>query len=199
MRRFPAVNSILILAISMPETSLVREVAETALDLLHFKPEGGETESGQACAKACYDCLLGYHNQREHSLLDRNSVESFLRNLRTSEPSPVDLSAFDTLIDSLSGKGADNEKHFLTCLRDRGFLPPEKHHFAVSTGSGSIVLEVDYRVEGINVFVDGSIHHEKWISQMDAIKRNALRDEGILFDVFRVGEEETFFARLRSY
>ncbi|MBX3112791.1 MAG: hypothetical protein KF857_12390 [Fimbriimonadaceae bacterium] len=75
---------------------------------------------------------------------------------------------------------------------------PEKHHFAVSTGSGSIVLEVDYRVEGVNVFVDGSIHHEKWVAKMDAIKRGALGDEGIYFDVFRKGEEESFFDRLRN-
>jgi hypothetical protein len=125
-------------------------------------------------------------------------VEAVLRRLLQTEPNAVDLSVFEDLINGLTGKGADNEKHFLRCLRDRGCLPPEKHHFAVTTGSGSIVLEVDYRVEGVNVFVDGSIHHEKWVAGMDAVKRDALRDEGILFDVFKAGDEDAFFARLRN-
>lgn len=180
------------------EDSMVRDVARRALELLHFDPNGGELESGSACAKACYDCLLGYHNQREHALLDRHSVEAVLRRLLNTEPTAVDLSALESLIDGLTGPGAENEKHFLRCLRDRGFLPPEKHHFAVTTGSESIVLEVDYRVEGVNVFVDGSIHYEKWVAGMDAVKRDALKDEGILFDVFKAGDEDAFFARLRN-
>lgn len=180
------------------EESTVRDVARDALELLHFDPDGDVLESGSACAKACYDCLLGYHNQREHALLDRHSVEPVLRRLLKTEPSVVDLSVFEELIDGLTGKGADNEKHFLRCLRDRGFLPPEKHHFAITTSSGSIVLEVDYRVEGVNVFVDGSIHYEKWVAGMDAVKRKALKDEGILFDVFKSSDEDAFFARLRN-
>lgn len=181
------------------EDSMVRDVARGALELLHFDPKGGELEAGSTCAKACYDCLLGYHNQREHALLDRHSVEPLLRRLLDAEPTAVDLSAFETIIASLSGLGADNEKHFLRCLRDRGFPPPEKHHFAVTTGGGSIILEVDYRVDGVNVFVDGSIHHEKWVAGMDAVKREALKDEGILFEVFKAGDEDAFFARLRNY
>lgn len=177
---------------------MVRSIATAALQLLHFEADGGESESGNSCAKACYDCLLGYHNQREHSLLDRHSVESLLRQLLETEPTAVDLSLFDDLINGLSGPGAENERHFLKCLRDRGFLPPDKHHFPIAAGNGSIFLEVDYRVGSVNVFVDGSIHYEKWVAGMDAIKRGALKDEGILFDVFRVGEEEEFFARLRS-
>lgn len=180
------------------ENSMVRDVARGALELLHFDVTLGELESGSACAKACYDCLLGYHNQREHSLLDRHCVEPVLRRLLETEPTAVDLRIFEVLINRLTGKGADNEKHFLRCLRDRGFLPPEKHHFAVKTGSGSIVLEVDYRVDGVNVFVDGSIHCEKWVTGMDAVKRDALRDEGIHFDVFKAGHEDAFFARLRN-
>ncbi len=180
------------------EESMVRDVARGALELLHFDSTGGDLESGSACAKACYDCLLGYHNQREHPLLDRHSVEGVLRRLLSTAPAAVDLSVFDALIDGLSGKGSENEKHFIRCLRDRGFLPPDKHHFAVEAGAGTVVLEVDYRVEGVNVFVDGSVHHEKWVSAMDAVKRQALKDEGILFAVFETGKEDAFFAELRS-
>lgn len=181
------------------EESMVRDVARGALELLHFDPDGGEHESGSACAKACYDCLLGYHNQREHALLDRHSVEPLLRRLLDAEPNAVDLSAFETIIASLSGTGADNEKHFLRYLRDRGFMPPERHHFAITAGGGSIILEVDYRVGGVNVFVDGSIHHEKWVASIDKVKRDALRDEGIIFEVFKAGDEDSFFTRLRNY
>jgi len=177
---------------------MVRDVARGALELLHFDPNGGELESGSACAKGCYDCLLGYHNQREHAFFDRHSVEAVLRRLLETEPTAVDLSVFETLIEGLTGPGVENEKHFLRCLRDRGFLPPDNHHFAVTTGSGSIVLEVDYRVEGFNVFVDGSIHYVKWVAGMDAVKRDPLKEEVILFEVFKTGEEDAFFARLRN-
>lgn len=177
---------------------MIREVAKSALELLHFDPAGGDLASGEACTKACYDCLLGYHNQREHTLLDRHSVEETCRRLLVTDATAVDLGAFEELIASLSGKGAENERHFLRALRDRGFMPPDKHHFALMTGGGMIAMEVDYRVEGINVFVDGSIHFEKWIASMDRVKRDALKDEGILFEVFRVGDEDDFFTRLRS-
>jgi Lhr-like helicase len=181
------------------DETMVREMATCALELLHFDPNGGELESGSVCAKACYDCLLGYHNQREHPLLDRKSVEPVLRRLVESEPTPVDLEAFDRIIASLHGPGAENEKYFLACLRGRGFPPPEKRHFTVTTTGGAIVLEVDYQVNGVNVFVDGSIHFEKWVAGMDAVKRDALKDEGVLFDVFSSGEEDAFFARLRNF
>jgi hypothetical protein len=60
------------------------------------------------------------------------------------------------------------------------------------------VLEVDYKVAGVNILVDGSVHCEKWVAGMDAVKRAALKDEGILFDVFKAGDEDAFFARLRN-
>lgn len=180
------------------EHSMVQDIARGAMELLHFDLNGGELKSGSACAKACYDCILGYRNQREHGLLDRHSVESLLRGLLEAEPTAVDGTGFDDLIDSLTGPGAENERIFLRSLRDRGFAPPDKHHFALSVKSGSIVLEVDFKVRGVNVFVDGSVHFEKWVANMDDVKRTALKDEGIQFDVFRVGEEDDFFSRLRS-
>jgi hypothetical protein len=181
------------------EDTMVREIARNALELLHFDPEAGEHPSGTACVKACYDCLLGYHNQREHALLDRRAVEPFFRQLMVTEPDPVDTSGFEQLIESLHGSGAENEKYFLKCLQDRGYPLPEKHHFPLPADRGSIVLEVDYKVNGVNVFVDGSIHHEVWVSEMDDLKRSALKDEGIEYLVFRRGEEDAFFRKLRSF
>lgn len=176
--------------------STVRQVARIGLELLHFDSEGGELDSGASCAKACYDCLLGYHNQRDHALLDRHCVENLLRQLLLQEPQAVDLAAFEDLINGLSGPGSENERAFLGALRDHGYPPPERCHFPITTGNGTVVLEVDFRVEGVNIFVDGSVHHQKWVSDMDAVKRQALRDEGILFEVFHPGEEDSFFPRL---
>lgn len=180
------------------EGRTVREVAKVALELLHFDPDGGELASGNACAKACYDCLLGYHNQREHALLDRYCVEAVFRQLLHAEPKSIETNGFDKLTDSLSGPGSENEKHFLECLRERGYPPPEKHHFGITARDGSIVLEVDFRVAGVNVLVDGTVHYNRWVAMMDAAKRDRLRDEGILFEVFRRGEEDAFFEKLRN-
>ena len=37
------------------------------------------------CSKACYECLLNFHNQREHEKLDRNLVLPVLRKLEKVE------------------------------------------------------------------------------------------------------------------
>jgi len=47
-----------------------------AQELLHERnPEGG-------CAKVCYECLLSFHNQRHHELLDRLLVLPWPRVLK---------------------------------------------------------------------------------------------------------------------
>jgi hypothetical protein len=37
------------------------------------------------CARACYDCLLSYRNQRDHPLLDRHTVRDLLLALAAGE------------------------------------------------------------------------------------------------------------------
>lgn len=70
------------------ETDAVAQVARAALQILHFDPETGADsrppEDPSGCAKACYDCLLSYYNQRDHIRLDRHRVKDYLLSLTQS-------------------------------------------------------------------------------------------------------------------
>ena len=58
-------------------------VAAEALSLCHFSKDGDDLR-GEDCERACYDCLLSYYNQSEHSLLDRHSIRDLLLSLSRS-------------------------------------------------------------------------------------------------------------------
>ncbi len=64
------------------EPAALAAAARAALEVLHFDGDG--TDRGHApgarqpCEAACYDCLLGYGNQRDHELLDRQAVRDVL-------------------------------------------------------------------------------------------------------------------------
>ncbi|WP_233159694.1 DEAD/DEAH box helicase [Actinophytocola xanthii] len=60
------------------EPGALRRAARRALDICHFDPDTGEDlggdldDTGERCARACYDCLLSYANQGSHLLIDRH-------------------------------------------------------------------------------------------------------------------------------
>lgn len=61
-------------------------VARQALRLCHFDPTTLEdlrkaTRALEECEAACYQCLMTYSNQRDHRLLDRQSIKSYLAHL----------------------------------------------------------------------------------------------------------------------
>jgi hypothetical protein len=65
-------------------------VAREALKLCHFDPETGEdlgpkAGNGEGCEAACYDCLLDYGNQMDHTYLDRTVIRDILRELSESQ------------------------------------------------------------------------------------------------------------------
>jgi hypothetical protein len=56
-------------------------VATQAMELCHFDTSSGQDKgraprASEDCEAACYDCLMNYSNQRDHSLLDRKSVRT---------------------------------------------------------------------------------------------------------------------------
>lgn len=65
------------------ENGLAR-AARRALEICHFDPDTGEDrggvldQTGERCARACYDCLLSYRNQGNHLLIDRHLARDLL-------------------------------------------------------------------------------------------------------------------------
>ncbi|MCS6997568.1 MAG: DEAD/DEAH box helicase, partial [Casimicrobiaceae bacterium] len=70
------------------EPDTLARVAREALSLLHFDPATGEDQRPTDCARACYDCMLSYCNQRDHPLLNRHLVRDYLQKLARAVTRP---------------------------------------------------------------------------------------------------------------
>jgi len=64
------------------DTNTIKNIAKKALEICHFDPDtGSEVENNCDCEKACYNCLLSYTNQRDHSVLNRYLIKDLLLRL----------------------------------------------------------------------------------------------------------------------
>lgn len=85
--------------------------ARTALEILHFDPQSG-ADLGRApgakerCERGCYECLLSYGNQGDHSMIHRQIVRDLLLRLAGSTIQPV-LAAVDDEPPTLSGRAEE--------------------------------------------------------------------------------------------
>jgi hypothetical protein len=167
------------------EEDALPNVASTALDIMHFDPDTGEDrqppESGKdVCAKACYDCLLSYYNQRHHALLDRRLVRDLLLDLRGGR---VRLETagrsrdeqFRWLMDETDQR-SDLERRFIEHLhRTRRSLPSDAQQHVPEAE-----CTPDFAYEGLHacVFCDGSVHDQPQQQGRDETSRRRLRELG---------------------
>jgi hypothetical protein len=177
------------------ENNTLRDVVSLALESLHFDADG--TDLRPECIDSCYECLQDFFNQREHKNLKRHLVRDYLLWLRDAHSAPVENDGWQTLIDSLHGHGADNEKRFLILLRDNGLPLPQKHHYPLPE-QGAPITEIDFKVGSIHVLVDGSVHHNKWNQQIDNTVREALRMEGYSILEFDTDNETDGIQKLKE-
>lgn len=75
------------------DAEALANVARAALELMHFDPDSGadlhRAEGAlEDCELGCYDCLLSYGNQQEHSLINRHAAAPLLLRLLTSATTP---------------------------------------------------------------------------------------------------------------
>ena len=75
------------------EPDALARVARAALGIAHFSPDGrdlGNAEDArERCEKACYDCLLSYGNQSDHSAIDRHVIRDLLMRLAAATTAPT--------------------------------------------------------------------------------------------------------------
>jgi hypothetical protein len=114
-----------------------------------------------------------------------------------------DENAWQQLISEISGRpGSENEKTFLELLRENGFPPPAKHHYPIPEET-SPIAEIDYMIDTgksrVHVLVDGSVHHDKWIHQIDENKRQGLRDAGYRIFEFDVSKAAESIKKLKEF
>jgi hypothetical protein len=177
------------------EGDTIRDTVNFALEAMHFTDQGEDMLP--ECKTACYECLQDFFNQREHRFLNRHLVKDFLLWLRDASPVPVDLDSWQDIIQSLHGPGAGNEQRFLELLRDNGLPKPTRQHYALPE-DGDPIAEIDFQIGRVHVLVDGSVHHVKWVQEVDAAKRDALHLEGYTLLEFDVRKPVEGIQRLKS-
>jgi len=154
----------------------LRSIALRTLELLHFTPDGQELPGG--CESACYDCICTFRNQREHRSLNRHLLRDWLLTLAEASSVEGDSAAAESFSQMLDLCINENERKALTCIRDSGLrLPHRLHHVIVADGEP--ILEADFFYEPLDVvLVHGSVHHLRYVQEMDEQKRNAVRRAG---------------------
>ncbi len=177
---------------SLLEGDRWERLVEVALDLLHaHEPEE------EACEKACYRCLLSYHNQAVHHLLDRRLVLDDLRAWRTLRFARARPRARKERL--LRFAESELERRFLKELDRRGLPLPDEAQYTVATREVQARYDFYYREADLGIFVDGPGHDEPARIQADARIRQALEAAGRRFLVFRHDQDwEPLFGRLKE-
>jgi len=163
------------------DPAAVAEVAREALRLCHVDPETAETRPN-ACESACYDCLMSYSNQRDHYLLDRNSIREFLGALieGTVAASPVPSPREQHLAYLVSRCESSLERKWIAWLNQRNLRLP--------THAQKRIQECQTRpdflyVEGGNavaIYVDGPPHDFPDRQERDVTITDRMEDAGYL-------------------
>lgn len=171
------------------EPSTLRELARATLDVLHVDPESGQErpEEASRCEAACYDCLLSYGNQRDHSHLDRRLVLPWLRRfaeLREPAGREARQDRFDELLRQLD-PASSFERAVLEAIFEAGLRLPDRAQFCPAA---DLPVQVDFfwkrdPAPGLCVFVDGPAHRDPDLAARDRPLRRQLERRGFVLFV----------------
>ena len=157
------------------------DLATESLRLCHYSPNDGSDlrraeGATEDCEAACYDCLLSYSNQREHSLLVRDSIRELLLDLKRSvvQASPTEDS-FAVHLKKLKAKcDSSLEKAWLDFLVANGFnLPTSAQKFFEPAQTRP---DFQFEQHKVMVYIDGPIHDYPDRQLRDSHKTTLLDD-----------------------
>jgi len=163
-------------------TALAR-VARGALRRCHFDPDtladlrrapGGRED----CEAACYDCLLSYTNQPDHSLVDHLLIRDYLHGLAAgivaTSPGPHQRSEH---LATLSRQvGSELERDWLELIADRGLRLPDRAQPLIADARTR--PDFVYDDAHVAVYVDGPHHLYPHRAQRDATAEDLLFAKG---------------------
>jgi hypothetical protein len=151
-------------------------------------------------AKASYDDLLSYQNQRDHKTLDRFEIKDALEKLLTCSvevQTNTDYKSYDdhyrTLLPALDPNSA-LERTVLDYLHEHGLRLPD----SAQKQTPGVYSQPDffYRPDTW-VFIDGSVHDKPEVKADDAKKRGELRAQGMEVLVYRYDDDLASFVASR--
>lgn len=159
------------------------EVARVALERCHFS---GENESEDACARACYRCLLSYTNQPDHLHLDRHLIKEALLRLASSctqlEQGGRTYERHYHWLRSLTDSRSELERRFIDHLYRTGRRLPDE---AQKMLADYPAIPDFFYEPNVCVYCDGAVHDEPSQRDKDAAARNELNEYGYRVIVIR--------------
>lgn len=172
------------------EPDALARVAQAALSILHFDPNSGEdlrpAASPNGCARACYDCLLSYYNQRDHHILDRHRVRDSLnllaRSITQAGGAQRTYEEHYHWLRKLTDMRSELERQLLDHLfRTQRRLPDYAQHEL-----RDVRCIPDFFYEpNVCVFCDGRVHDEPQQRVSDERIRRELKERGYRVIVIR--------------
>ena len=184
----------------------VSRIARRALEVCHYTSKSAEwrglkdlVNGEKGCEAGCYRCLLGYYNQPDHPLIDRQDPEMLDLLCRLTRGSRRSLSipaAGDTVAEVKAFPGSSLEKAWLTFIGLGGYRRPDRvQPYLKDFGTRPDFAYSDHQTL---VFIDGPHHDGRRKRRADAEITRRLEAAG--YTVVRFGADRTSWDRvLREY
>ena len=171
----------------------VRQIGKTALELCHWEwdneiplNENDLKDEDPECEAGCYKCLLGYYNQREHTLIDRRNknLKQLLLDLANAEVviQGGKDSRSERLENLLKLSGSSLEQDWLKAVYHSGYFLPDDAQKELE--NFYITPDFIYKSSYTVIFIDGPHHEEPLQKRLDDKKRKELIEAGIRVVVF---------------
>jgi len=172
----------------LEEPSALSEVAQAALALCHYNPDG--TEQARSCPQACYECLLSYTNQLEANLLNRRAIRDLLRQLaacqvqpRLRSPGSEECRSYEEHLACLRARlQSELERLFLDFLEQNACRLPDDAQKSIP--EPRCIADFFYR-PNVLVFCDGPPHDTPHQRRIDEQQRRELLAHGFRVVVIR--------------
>ena len=170
----------------------LRRVAERALCVAHFQPQGEGwqvdqlVDTDETCEAGCYRCLLSYSNQMDHRVIRRKNTVALDLLCRLTQAGGNrgsggrDPTAHYRELERLSGSSL--EKAWLARVQQEAYRLPDKAPYSLEI----FQVRPDFAYGGDSpalVFIDGPHHATDHQQRIDEAKTIALRDAG--YEVIR--------------
>ena len=160
----------------------IRQVARQALELCHFDPDSGEDRrralrAREDCESACYDCLMSYYNQPDHTLLDRHLIRAILLAVANGvvDASPTSLER-DALLAQLKADCESGlEREWLDFLDERKLNLPDVAQQLIE--GCQTRPDFTFSRRGVAIYIDGPDHDSDLARLNDARITDCLVDD----------------------
>ena len=169
------------------DPSMLEAIFANALSVIHIDPATGGEET-DACAAACYSCLLRFWNQREHHLIDRTLITRILGELKGTQSESYTTS--EERYQQLESKCESGlERQILAKMRELGLKLPDEAQKLISE-KGEPIAQADFFYKSNTIiFVDGPAHSNDYVKVDDERKRKRLKGLGFRIVVIRNVDE----------